>query len=71
MPDLCEWWPEQNRPAELHSSDPHDSRKRNDTHVGCQNPAEVLLGADGMCRLCESCAALPNFKRFRSRKRIG
>lgn len=36
----------------------------------CHNEATVSVGADGKWHLCESCAALPDFKRFRSRRPI-
>lgn len=32
--------------------------------------AALIVGADGRWRLCESCAKLPEFKRYRNRKKI-
>ena len=54
-PDNCEWNPSENRAA-------YDI----DDHY-LNTPARVIVGADGQWRLCESCAALPRFKRFRKR----
>ena len=51
--DPCEWDPQNNRPAlTLPGS-------------GCQNPAAVIVGANGKYRLCGACAALPFFGRFK------
>jgi hypothetical protein len=58
VPDGCEWTPGADRPA--WSVDEHTRTVR----------AAVLLGANGEWRLCESCAALPRFKRFRVRRAI-
>jgi hypothetical protein len=60
--DLCEWDPEENQPA----------RYIPDTEQswGCPNDAALIVGANGQWRLCESCAALPKFNRFRRRKPI-
>lgn len=33
-------------------------------------PAEWIVGHNGKWRLCDACAGLPEFKRFRARKRI-
>lgn len=50
----CWWDPEHNQGAEPLGS-------------GCQNEATVELGSRGEWSLCETCAALPRFKRFRTR----
>ncbi len=50
----CEWNPFTNLPA----TSPH----------GCPNEATVALGAKGEWHLCEQCAALPRFARYRVRK---
>lgn len=54
--DGCEWNPKTNS----------STLKSEDSHA----PADWLLGKDGDWRLCESCAALPEFKRLKKRKRI-
>lgn len=51
----CEYDPEAGHPAEIGH--------------GCRNEATVSLGR-GKWHLCEPCAALPAFKRFRKRERI-
>lgn len=56
--DGCEWNPEEGRAA--YDADKHYRKNR----------ATVIVGADGDWRLCASCAELPEFKRFRRRKRI-
>jgi hypothetical protein len=33
-------------------------------------PATVIVGADGQWRLCDACAALPVFRRFKNRQPI-
>jgi hypothetical protein len=60
--DMCEWDPEESQPARYIPG--------TDQHWGCPNDAEIIVGAKGQWRLCESCAALPEFKRFRKRKQI-
>lgn len=35
---------------------------------GCENEATMSVGANGQWRLCDICAALPQFARFRKRK---
>lgn len=35
--------------------------------AGCDRPAVVVVGAMGQWHLCEQCAALPAFRRYRSR----
>ena len=56
--DGCEWSPEDDRPAL--SSDVHHQT----------TPAMFIIGADGQWRLCSSCAVLPRFKRFRTKRII-
>ena len=53
--DPCEWSPRDGRAA--YADEVHAK-------------ADVIVGADGQWRLCESCAALPHFKRFRTRRPI-
>lgn len=57
----CEWNPEEDKPAECHLTNPEES------HIGCKNEATIAVGANGQWHLCESCAKLPRFKRFRVR----
>ena len=57
-PDGCEWNPSNDSPA--YDTDEH---YRN-------TDATMLVGADGQWRLCDSCAKLPRFNEFRTRKRI-
>lgn len=52
----CEWDPRTEQAA-LSTLSAHDV-------------ATVTVGANGRWRLCDSCAALPIFKRFRWRRRI-
>lgn len=54
-PDPCEYNPEAKRAA--YGFEVH-------------GPAEWIVGHDGKWRLCDSCARLPEFKRYRTRKRI-
>lgn len=54
LPTPCEWNPTADRPSQ--SGDPPHA------------DATVSLGADGDWHLCEACAALPRFARFRTRK---
>jgi hypothetical protein len=54
--DLCEWDPARSCAAEL-----------NNEH---QEPAALIVGANGEWRLCAQCAALPRFRRFRVRRVI-
>jgi hypothetical protein len=56
--DGCEWNPGENRGA-----------WKWDDHT-MTVPAAVLLGANGEWRLCESCAALRRFNRYRVRREI-
>lgn len=53
--DLCEYNPEEKRAAYAHEQ-----------HAR----AEMVVGANGKWRLCGACAALPEFKKFRSRRKI-
>jgi hypothetical protein len=53
MSERCEWDPDRDSAAE--ESD------------GCRNEATLSVGADGNWHLCESCAALPAFDRYRKR----
>jgi hypothetical protein len=53
--DPCEWNPVEGQPA-------YD----NEVHAR----AAVIVGANGKWRLCESCAALPEFAKYRKRKKI-
>lgn len=52
----CEWDPERNDKA----------RSIDEAHA----EATISVGANGQWHLCESCAALPEFKRFRKRTRL-
>lgn len=57
--ELCWWWPERDAPA---------------TGVdgqGCNNTAVLSIGARENWHLCESCAALPRFRRMRRNRWIG
>jgi hypothetical protein len=38
---------------------------------GCPNPATVAVRHQGIWRLCDSCAALPRFKRYKVLRRVG
>lgn len=56
-PERCEWNPRFNEP----SSEPQ-------APGDCENNAAVCVGRSPTWHLCESCAALPRFKRFRVRQ---
>ena len=60
----CEWDPKHNRAARVLG------RHRSDDVIveGCPNEATICVGANGQWHLCESCAELPEFRRFRIRK---
>lgn len=53
----CEWNPVDGREAQI-----------GDDPGACRRIARVYLGANGAWHLCEKCAALPNFKRFKARE---
>lgn len=59
---LCEWDPDADAPA--------SSLDGGVDYIGCGNPATVSLGTDGRWHLCDSCAALPRFNRFRARRAL-
>jgi hypothetical protein len=64
--DPCEWDPARGRPnAGTLLSDGTWSCMQ-----GCRNRADVIVGARAQWRLCESCAALPRFSRYRVRRPI-
>lgn len=56
MTELCEWNPEAGRGS-------YEGE-------GCPNPAAVSVGHQGSWHLCDSCAALPRFKRYKVRRRL-
>lgn len=56
--ELCEWDPARERPA------------LDDPRQGCLNEATVCVGRDGLWHLCESCADLPYFKRYKRREAL-
>jgi hypothetical protein len=55
IPDGCEWDPETGTAA-----------LACDRHA-MTTPATVIVGSNGAWRLCDSCAALPEFRRLRRR----
>lgn len=59
MGERCDWNP-QKRDAATEPAAPGD----------CPNEATVIVGANGYWQLCESCAALPDFSRFKFRVRM-
>lgn len=56
MTDLCEYNADAHRAA-FDDEPPHAE-------------ATWIVGAEGQWRLCEACAQLPEFRRYRVRKRI-
>lgn len=56
--DGCEWCPDADRPS--YGGDKHYET----------TPAEVMVGAGTPWRLCASCAKLPRFARYRTRRAI-
>ncbi len=66
MMEHCEWDPENDALAVMACPQLHLPAQ------GCTNEATVSLGTGRKnIHLCESCAALPRFKRFRRRVGIG
>jgi hypothetical protein len=61
MYHLCEWDPVRGEPANYFD---HGEWVE---HLGCDNQSTLSVGANGKWHLCESCAALPEFKRYRKR----
>lgn len=55
MIELCEWWPVGDRSA---TGRPGER---------CPNPATLSVGTKNNWHVCDSCAALPRFKRLRRR----
>lgn len=55
MKNPCEYNPRKRRSA-----------YENEVHA----QAALIVGANGLWRLCESCAKLPEFNRYRNRKKI-
>lgn len=55
MKDPCEYNPQT-----------HSASYENEVHAS----AELIVGASGQWRLCRSCAALPEFKRFKKKELI-
>ncbi len=53
--EMCEWWPEKDRPATGAGDE------------GCRNESTVSVGKATNWHLCDSCAALPRFKRLTAR----
>ena len=64
---LCEWNPEKNRPSQYLTGRIYSRSGKTD---GCQNEATVCVGYNGKWHLCESCASLPIFKKYRKRKSL-
>lgn len=63
MSGLCEWDPARNQPAEATMR-----RGKFASYRGCDEVATLSVGTGaGNWHLCESCAALPRFKRYRRR----
>lgn len=62
---LCEWNPERDEPAVTLNEHSFFGPTE---HQGCPNEATVSIGRNGRWHLCESCAVLPRFERFRVRK---
>ncbi len=54
--DACEWDPETNTPAKV--------------TVPSHAQADLIVGANGEWRLCRSCAALPQFAKYRKRTEV-
>jgi hypothetical protein len=57
--ERCEWDPERDRPAQTLPPD---------VELGCRNEATVSVGGDGAWHLCDFCAAMPRFARYKSRR---
>lgn len=58
--ELCEWNPIDDKPAEYLSSVA-------DSRTGCKNEATVCVGVKVNWHLCQSCAGLPAFNKYRAR----
>lgn len=63
--ELCFWDPARNRPAQgiPDKSEPSGYR----AYTGCPNEATICAGSREVWHLCEGCAGLPKFKRFKKR----
>ncbi len=61
--EMCDWWPEQNKPAEGIPGPGATWRSRS----GCPNQATLSVGVSNNGHLCGSCADLPRFKRMKRR----
>lgn len=61
--ELCDWDPTYGVPAEQELN--LDGSVK--AHHGCTNVATVSVGGRQNWHLCESCAALPRFRRFTKR----
>jgi 5-methylcytosine-specific restriction endonuclease McrA len=66
---LCDWNPDENKPAMPHRSGVFSSGRYSGAWQpdvnGCPNPAALVVGSRGEWYLCESCAGLPRFGRFK------
>lgn len=62
--ELCEWNPTDDKPAE-HVPGIEGSR------VGCTNEATVSIGSKVNWHLCDGCAGLPRFNKYRKRVKLG
>lgn len=66
--DFCEWNPAEGEPSTYaHINGPLPKKI---DYYGCQNTSTQIIGHNGKWRLCDSCAALPEFKKYRKRKEI-
>lgn len=59
MGERCDWNPKR-----------HDVAYEPAREGDCPNEATVIVGGNGRWHLCDSCAALPEFSRFKARTRI-
>jgi hypothetical protein len=59
----CDWNPKENKPSEYITGSYGPTN-------GCQNETTVRIGSKKVWHLCDSCAALPVFKKYRSRKKL-
>lgn len=65
--EYCEWNPERGTPATMERT---DGTRSPWVRHGCPQEATVSLGRGGNWHLCETCATLPAFRRYRVRKAL-